>query len=71
MLFLLLAGFVFIFVIMCFVRYGVLKARGKNTEYDAGGSVLLILSLLIIMIGFVVSGVAWSEQVSDFEVVFL
>lgn len=67
MLFLVLAGFALIFATLCFARYSVLKKRGKKTDYDAGGIVFSVASLLIIILGFIVSGLAWRDQISDFE----
>lgn len=67
MLLLIMAGFVFLFAVLCFVRHGILKARGKETDYDAGGVALIVVAMLVILGAFVGSGVEWALQISDFE----
>lgn len=67
MLFLGLAVFLFIFSIMCFARYFILKAREKRSDYDGCGAILLFFSLVLVATGFLVSGVEWANQISDFE----
>lgn len=67
MLLLFIAGFIFLFAIICFARYYVLKIRGKKTDYDAGGIVISVVSLIVIFIGLIVSGAHWVDQISDLE----
>lgn len=62
-----IAGFVLCFAALCFIRYGILKARDKETDYDAGGLIFIFIAMLIILVAFIVSGVEWMNQVSDFE----
>jgi len=67
MLILGIAGFFVALAVLCFVRYNVLYARGEKSGYDAGGSVLIAIAILVSMIGFLVSGAGWAKQISDFE----
>jgi len=68
MLFLFVAGFVAILAGLAFARYLILRARGdRNNDWIAGGIVLSAVAVIVVIIGFAVSGAAWSGQISDFE----
>ena len=67
MLFLFVAGFIAILAGLAFARYAILKARRNDNDWIAGGMIFTTIAVIVVMIGFVVSGVAWSDQISDFE----
>ena len=63
MLFLALAGLVFLSAMLCFVA----KAMNPNSDWDEGGSFFSVVTVIVVMIGFIVSSLAWSSQINDFE----
>ena len=62
MLFLFVAGFIAILAGLAFARYAILKARRNDNDWIAGGMIFTTIAVIVVMIGFVVSGVAWSDQ---------
>jgi len=67
MLFLITASLVVLLAGLCFARGRAIKIDKPDNEYPLGGTFLLAIAIIIIIVGVATSGNGWYEQISDFE----
>lgn len=68
MLFLFFIVFCIIAGGLCFLRYRhLLQKRSKQTDYNIGSIAFIIIAIILAVASIATSGVAWQEQINDFE----
>lgn len=67
MLLLILALISLIFSAICFWRYRWHLKRDNTTDYNVGMKIFIIIAIIIFGISYIVTGIAYVMQVSDFE----
>ena len=67
MLILIIAGVVFFLAVLCFARGQMIKAEYPANRWNDAGVDLLIVVVIVFLMGFIVSGAGWVNQVSDLE----
>ncbi len=55
------------FSAICFGWYLWHQKRGKNTDYNDGGTTFIVIAIIVGAIGFVITGTEYVSQASDFE----
>jgi len=67
MLFLLAAALVAVLAGICFWRGIAIRDLFPNNDWGGGGVLLSFIAVIVVILGFVISGAMWAAQIDDFE----